>query len=78
MYIVGQDNRLHICLTTSKAQIVFKKLHKGIVGGHFPIDITTKKILDAGYWWLTQYKKNHDLIRQQNIAYLHHKHKKGS
>jgi hypothetical protein len=65
-------------LTTSKAQIVFKKLHEEVLGGHFPIDIITKKILDAGYWWLIQYKKNHDFIIQHMIVYLDHKHKKGS
>jgi len=45
-----QDNRLCKCLTTSKAHIVLKELHEGVVGRHFVANITTKKILDARYW----------------------------
>ncbi len=47
---MGQDNRLCRCLTTSKAHIVTKELHKGVVGGHFVVDITIKKILDVRYY----------------------------
>jgi hypothetical protein len=39
MYKVGQHNKMHKCLTTSKAQLVFKELHEGVVGGHFFEDI---------------------------------------
>ncbi len=53
MYRVGQDNKMHKCLTTSKAQIVLKELHEKMVGRHFSLDITIKKILDVGYWWPT-------------------------
>ncbi len=49
MYRVGQDNRMHKCLTSSKAHIVLKELHEGMARKHFVIDITTKKILDVGY-----------------------------
>jgi hypothetical protein len=49
MYIMGQNNKMHICLTTLQTQIVLKELHEGLVGGHFAIDITTKKILDVEY-----------------------------
>jgi hypothetical protein len=63
MYRVGQDNKLRRCFTTSKAQIVFKELHQGMVGGHFVIDITAKKILDAGYWWPTLFKDIHNFCR---------------
>jgi hypothetical protein len=37
------------CLTTLKAQIVLKELHEKEIGGHFVVDMLTKKILDAGY-----------------------------
>ncbi len=35
MYRMGQDNKLHRCLTTLKAQIVLKELHEGVAGRHF-------------------------------------------
>jgi hypothetical protein len=36
-------------LSTKEAQKVMKELHKGTIGGHFPIEITQKKILNAKY-----------------------------
>jgi hypothetical protein len=63
MYRVGQDYRMHRCLTTSKAQIVLKELHEGDARGHFAIDITTKKILDARYWWPTIFKDTHEFCK---------------
>ncbi len=63
MYKVGQDNKMCRCLTTSEAHIVLKELCEGVVGGHFVIDITEKKILDAGYWWPTLFKDTKDFCK---------------
>jgi hypothetical protein len=30
---------------------------------HFAVEITTKKILDAGYWWPTLFKDTHDFCK---------------
>jgi hypothetical protein len=35
MYIVGENTKMHRCLTF----IVLKELHEGVVGGNFAIDI---------------------------------------
>ncbi len=56
MYIVGQNNRMHRCLTTLETQIVLKELHEGVARRHFAPNITTKKILDVGYWWPILFK----------------------
>jgi hypothetical protein len=40
MYIMGQNNRLHKCLTTLETQIVLKELHERVAGKHFVIDTT--------------------------------------
>ncbi len=57
MYRVVQDNKLCRCLTTSKAHMVLKELHEGMVGRNFVVNIiTAKKILDARYWWPTLFK----------------------
>jgi hypothetical protein len=47
MYRVGQDKKMHKCLTTIESLIIFKELHEGVVGRHFAVDIIIKKILDA-------------------------------
>jgi hypothetical protein len=34
-----------------------------VIGGHFATDISTKKILDAGYWWPILFKDIHDFCK---------------
>jgi hypothetical protein len=46
---MGQDNKLQICLTTTKTQMVMKELHEGSSRGHFATEITHKKTLDVKY-----------------------------
>ncbi len=50
-------------MTTIKAQMVMRELHEGPSRGHFAIEITHKKILDARYWWSTMYKNVHDYCK---------------
>jgi hypothetical protein len=40
MYIMGQNNKIHRCLTTLEAHIVLKEL-QGVDGRHFVPNITT-------------------------------------
>ncbi len=44
------------CFIEKEILVVFKELHEGVVGGHFAMNITTKKILNARYWWATLFK----------------------
>jgi hypothetical protein len=37
--------------------------YERIVGGHFVANITTKKILDASYWWPTLLKNTHEFCK---------------
>jgi hypothetical protein len=37
-----------------------KELDEGPSRGHFTIEITKRKILDAGYWWPTLYRDVND------------------
>jgi hypothetical protein len=41
---------------TYKKNIILWELHEGVRGGNFVLDITTKKIIDAGYWCVTLFK----------------------
>ena len=36
--------------------MIIRELHHGNSGGHFSTEITTRKILDAGYWWPSLHK----------------------
>jgi hypothetical protein len=40
-----------------------KELHEGPSRGHFAMEITQKKKLDAGYCWPTMYRDVHDYCR---------------
>jgi hypothetical protein len=40
--------------------MVMRELHEGPSGRHFATEITHRKILDVGYWWLIMYKDVHD------------------
>jgi hypothetical protein len=43
---------MSLCLVRSNIEDL-QELHFGVVGGHFSVDVTTRKILDASYWWAT-------------------------
>jgi hypothetical protein len=49
LYRMGQDNRFRRYVTINEAHTIVWELNEGIGGGHFVMDITTKKILDARY-----------------------------
>jgi hypothetical protein len=40
-----------------------KELHEGPSRGHFVMEITQRKILDARYWWPTMYKDVYDYCK---------------
>jgi hypothetical protein len=39
LYKMAQDNRLQQCLTTTKAQMVMRELHEGLLKRHFATKI---------------------------------------
>jgi hypothetical protein len=49
------------------------EFHDGFCGGHFAGQITTKKILQAGYYWPTLFKDAHDYCMNCDVcqAYAH-------
>jgi hypothetical protein len=53
---------MHRCLTTLETSIILKELHEGVVG-HFATNITTKKFMDAKYWWQTLFKDTHKFCK---------------
>jgi hypothetical protein len=43
---------MSLCLVGSNIEDL-QELHFGVVEGHFFVNVTTRKILDASYWWAT-------------------------
>ena len=52
----GVDGRLRRCLERHDTKKVMMALHEEEGGGHFAAETTTRKILDAGYWWPSIHK----------------------
>jgi hypothetical protein len=40
-------------LSPIEANVILTELHDGLVGGHYGINTTIKKILIVGYYWPT-------------------------
>jgi hypothetical protein len=40
-----------------------KELHEEPLGRYFSFEITKRKLLDVGYWWLTMYRDVHDYCK---------------
>jgi stress-induced morphogen len=56
LYRHGQYKRLKKCSTSYQIQMVLHEMHQGMGGGHFSVDIISKKNLNSNYWWLTVHK----------------------
>jgi hypothetical protein len=37
-----------------------------VARGHFVVDIITKKVMDAGYWWPTLFMDIHELCKSDS------------
>lgn len=67
MYKLSQDNRLCKCVTIEKDNN-YQGNSKGIGGGHFVTNITTKKILNVRCQWPTLFKNASDFCRSCNVC----------
>lgn len=53
LYKLGQDGVLFQCVLPHECQLIIDEAHVGTIRGHFQVDTTIKKILQAGLWWQT-------------------------
>jgi len=63
LYRFGQDNRFCWILQPKQVPTNLQELHGGVGRGHFSFNIIVRKILDAGYWWLTMNRDVHEYYR---------------
>jgi hypothetical protein len=52
LYRFGQDNKFRPILQPKLVSTILQELHGGTIKRHFFFDITMRKFMDAGYWWL--------------------------
>ncbi|GKE71622.1 reverse transcriptase domain-containing protein [Tanacetum coccineum] len=70
------DQIIRRCVFGQEALEILKACHEGPTGGHHSVNITARKVFDAGFFWPTIYKDAYELIkscdacqRQGNISY---------
>ena len=51
LYRLGLDAILRRCSLEHERKKIIQEAHSGVEGGHFLVDITIMKILQAGMWW---------------------------
>ena len=64
LYKLGLDDILRLCALEHERQDIIQEAHSGAVGGHFSVETTIKKILQAGLWWPSITKDYKDKIAQ--------------
>lgn len=53
MHEIGKDGIARRCVPKDEFLTILEEAHSGIARGHFSIETTTRKVLQAGPWWLT-------------------------
>lgn len=51
LYCKGKDGILRRVPSEEEIESILKACHEGVCGGHFAHDITSRKILQAGFIW---------------------------
>ena len=51
LYKLGLDDVLRRCALEHEREDIIQEAHSRAVGGHFLVETTIKKILQAGSWW---------------------------
>nr|GEU65194.1 probable indole-3-pyruvate monooxygenase YUCCA10 [Tanacetum cinerariifolium] len=51
------------CVHGQKAFDILKACHEGPTGGHHGVNLTVKKVFDAGFLWPSIYRDAHDMIK---------------
>ena len=60
----GADGILRRCVSEAEVPDILTSCHDSACGGHFSRQLTGQKILRAGYFWPTLFKKSHAYVRK--------------
>jgi hypothetical protein len=62
-YRFGRDNKFCQVLQLEQVPTFLKNLHGRVIGGHLFSNITMRKILGVGYWWLMMNQNVHEYFQ---------------
>ncbi|KAJ9557183.1 hypothetical protein OSB04_011797 [Centaurea solstitialis] len=60
---IRPDRMPRRCVSGLAAWDILENCHKGLTGGHFGANLTARKVLESGFYWLTIFKDAHALIK---------------
>ncbi|MCO5600414.1 hypothetical protein L7F22_054526 [Adiantum nelumboides] len=56
LYKLEKDEILRRCAREDEYLYILQEAHMGVAGEHFSGELTTRKVLQSGYWWPTLFK----------------------
>ena len=65
---MGRDGVLRRCVRLTEREELMKEAHEGDARGHMAGETTTRKILQAGYWWDTMFKDSQEWAKSCDIC----------
>ncbi|GKF47639.1 reverse transcriptase domain-containing protein, partial [Tanacetum coccineum] len=63
LFKVCSDGMIRRCVSGLETRTILDQCHHGPTGGHYEPNVTTKKVLDSGFYWPTIIKEAHTLVR---------------
>nr|GEV40720.1 DNA-directed DNA polymerase [Tanacetum cinerariifolium] len=66
--ISSENQIIHRCVHGQEAIDILKACHEGPTGGHHGVNLTAKKVFDAGFFWPTIYRDAHAMIKSCNTC----------
>jgi hypothetical protein len=68
LYFQGRNGVLRQTIGKRDTSCLLYEFHDGFYGGHFARQITTEKILQAGYYWPTFFKDARDYCKSYDVC----------
>ncbi|GJR32643.1 reverse transcriptase domain-containing protein [Tanacetum coccineum] len=63
LFKVCFDGMIRRYISGPETRTILDQCHHGLTGGHYRPNITAKKVLDSGFYWLKIIKEAHTLVR---------------
>nr|GEV28972.1 reverse transcriptase domain-containing protein [Tanacetum cinerariifolium] len=63
LFQIYADQIICRCVHGQEAIDILKACHEGPTGGHHGANLTVNKVFDAGFFWPTIYRDDHDMIK---------------
>ncbi|GJX67403.1 reverse transcriptase domain-containing protein [Tanacetum coccineum] len=63
LFCICADQIIRRCVHGQEAFEILKACHEGPTGGHHSVNLTARKVFDAGFFWPTIYRDAHTMIK---------------